>query len=88
MKTYTKGNRISVFGFESLGKFLILMGAFIVILGLLMTFWNKIPILGKLPGDISFQNGNFRFYFPVVTCLVLSIVLTVIINLILRLFGK
>jgi len=74
--------------FEPLGKLLILTGVFIVILGLLVTFWSKIPLLGKLPGDIFLHKGNFRFFFPIVTCLVISGVLTIVINLLIRLLGK
>jgi hypothetical protein len=74
--------------FEHLGKLLILTGVFIVILGLLVTFWSKIPLLGKLPGDIFLQKGNFRLFFPIVTCLVISGILTIVINLLIRLLGK
>jgi hypothetical protein len=74
--------------FEPWGKLLILSGVFIVALGLLLTFWNRIPFLGKLTGDIFLQKGNFQFFFPIVTCLAMSVVLTIVINLILRLLGK
>ena len=74
--------------FEPFGKLLILGGAFIVALGLLLTFWNRIPFLGKLPGDIFLQKGNFQFFFPIVTSLVISAVFTIIINLIIKLLGK
>ncbi len=74
--------------FASLGKFLILTGAFIIIVGLVVTLWGKIPFLGKLPGDIFFKKGDFQFFFPIVTCLVISIVLTIVINLVIRLLGK
>jgi len=74
--------------FEPFGKLLILGGAFIVVLGLLLTFWNRIPFLGKLPGDIFLQKGNFQFFFPIVTSLVISAVFTIIINLIIKLLGK
>ena len=73
---------------EPLGKFLILAGVFIVVLGLLVMFWSKIPFLGKLPGDIFVQKGSFQFFFPIVTCLLVSAVLTVVINLIMRLLSK
>jgi len=73
---------------EPLGKILILAGVFIVILGLLLVFWGKVPLLGKLPGDMLLQKGNFQFFFPVVTCLVISAILTIVVNLIIRLFGK
>ncbi len=74
--------------FESLGKLLVLTGVFVVILGLLSVFWSRIPLLGKLPGDIFLQKGNFQFFFPIVTCLVISAALTIIINLVIRLFGR
>jgi hypothetical protein len=75
-------------GFEQPGKTLILIGVFVVILGLFLAFWSKIPLLGRLPGDIFLQKGNFRFFFPVVTCLIISAVLTIIINFVIRLFGR
>ena len=74
--------------FEPFGKLLILSGAFIVALGLLLTLWNRIPFLGKLPGDIFLQKGNLQFFFPIVTSLVISAVFTIIINLIIKLLGK
>lgn len=73
---------------EPLGKFLILAGVFIVALGLLVMFWSKVPFLGKLPGDIFVQMGSFQFFFPIVTCPLVSAVLTVVINLIMRLLSK
>ena len=75
-------------GLESLGKFLVLCGIFVVLLGLLLVSWEKIPFLGRFPGDISLQRGNVRFFFPLMTCLVLSAVLTILGNLVIRLFGK
>jgi len=74
--------------FELSGKILILTGVFIVIMGLLLVFWDRIPLLGRLPGDIFLQKGNFKFYFPVVTSLVISLLLTIVINLVIRLFSK
>ena len=74
--------------FEPFGKLFILGGVFIVVLGLLLTFWNRIPFLGKLPGDIFLQKGNSQFFFPIVTSLVISAVFTIIINLIIKLLGK
>ena len=69
--------------FGQLGKILIFAGLFIVILGVLFIFWGKIPLLGKLPGDIYIEKSNTRFFFPVVTGLLISFALTVIINLVL-----
>jgi len=72
--------------FQGTGKILIFSGAFLVFLGLLLFFWQRIPFLGKLPGDIFLQKGSFQFFFPIVTCIIISIVLTIILNFVFRLF--
>jgi hypothetical protein len=77
-----------MFGYESLGKLLIIVGIFIFILGLLFLFVPKIPFLGKLPGDIFIQNDKFSVFFPVITCLLLSGILTLVINIIVRVIKK
>ncbi len=69
---------------QQVAKFLIFTGLIIVLFGLILLFAHKIPYLGRLPGDIIIQRKNFTFYFPLVTCLILSIVLTIILNLIFR----
>ena len=68
--------------FNQIGKLLILFGALVVVIGVVMLFFDKIPFLGKLPGDIHVKKGNFVFYFPIVTSIILSILLTIILNLI------
>jgi len=67
---------------------LVFCGIFVVLLGLFLVFWEKIPFLGRLPGDIFLRKGNFRFFFPIVTCLVLSAVLTIVVSIVLKLLGK
>ncbi|MBF7083519.1 DUF2905 domain-containing protein [Desulfallas sp. Bu1-1] len=67
-----------------LGKMILMFGVFMVIVGGLLMAAGKIPGLGRMPGDILIQKGNFTFYFPVVTMIILSLLLTVIINLIFR----
>jgi len=67
-----------------LGRTLVLMGAFLVLLGLVLWLGPRLWPFGRLPGDIYYQKGNFVFYFPLVTSLVLSLVLTLILNLFLR----
>ena len=62
--------------FGPLGKMLILLGVFIVLIGLLLLVGEKIPWVGRLPRDIIIRKKNFTFYFPIVTCIVISIVLT------------
>ncbi|MCD6169715.1 MAG: DUF2905 domain-containing protein [Candidatus Latescibacteria bacterium] len=73
-----------MFGLSSIGKFIIIVGILLVITGMLIASVDKLPFLGRLPGDIFVRKGNFSFYFPVVTCLVLSVVLTILLNLFLR----
>ena len=72
--------------FKGIGKILILVGAFTVFLGLLLVFWQRIPFLGKLPGDVFVQEGNLQISFPIATCVIISILLTVIANLVIHLF--
>jgi hypothetical protein len=67
-----------------LGKLLIIVGGVIVVVGLVLTFGLRIPFLGKLPGDISVDRGNVHFYFPIVTGLLLSLVLTLVLNVFFR----
>ncbi|MGB2800161.1 MAG: DUF2905 domain-containing protein [Dehalococcoidia bacterium] len=72
--------------FSGVGKFLILAGVFLILFGLLFIFWERIPFLGKLPGDLMIQRGSFRLFIPVVTCIIISLVLTILVNILLRLF--
>ena len=67
-----------------LGRLLLVVGAVIVVLGLVLTFAGRIPWLGRMPGDIVYRRGNFTFYFPLATSIVLSLVLTAILWLIRR----
>ncbi|MQF69519.1 DUF2905 domain-containing protein [SAR202 cluster bacterium AD-804-J14_MRT_500m] len=60
-------------------KILILIGLAIVSVGLLYPYIRKLPI-GQLPGDVFYQSDGFSFVFPIVTCILISIVLTIIIN--------
>jgi hypothetical protein len=77
-------------GFETMGKMLILMGLFVLLLGLIMTFAPRlrIPLLGRLPGDIRIEREGLSFYFPIATCILLSLLLTLLLNVIARLLGK
>ena len=67
-----------------LGKLLIIVGGFIVVVGLFLALGLRIPYLGKLPGDISVDRGNVHFYFPIVTSLLLSLVLTLVLSVFFR----
>jgi len=66
------------------GRLLIFAGAFLVIVGAFFALGGRVPFLGRLPGDISFKSGNVQVYFPLVTCLLLSAVLTLLLNLFFR----
>jgi hypothetical protein len=63
---------------SDLGRWLIVIGVILVVAGAVFLLASKIPWLGKLPGDISFQRGNFSFYFPLGTCILISVILTLI----------
>jgi DUF2905 family protein len=67
-----------------LGKFFLVLGAVFLLVGLVLSLKIQIPWLGKLPGDINIKRDNFQFYFPLATCILISILLT----LLLRLFRK
>lgn len=73
---------------EGLGKILLITGGVIVVLGLILVFSHHIPFLGKLPGDIIIKREGFSFYFPVVTFLIISVLLTIIINVILHFLSR
>ena len=63
-----------------MGKWLIIVGIFFIVFGLLVMM--KIPIpFGKLPGDISVQGKNFQFYFPIVSSIIISIILSLLLYL-------
>jgi predicted Co/Zn/Cd cation transporter (cation efflux family) len=67
---------------SQLGKFLIIAGVLLVVVGLLLMAGAKFGHLGRLPGDIVYKGKHVQFYFPIVTCLVLSAVLTLVFWLI------
>ena len=58
------------------GKFLIVVGIALVLVGLVVFFRVQIPWVGRLPGDIWVKKESFSFYFPITTCILVSIVLT------------
>jgi hypothetical protein len=71
-----------------MGKILLIIGGIIVVLGLILLFSQNRPFLGKLPGDILVKKNGFSFYFPIVTLLILSILITIIVNVILHFLNK
>jgi hypothetical protein len=69
---------------EPLGKSLVLIGISIVLIGVLMWGFSSIPYIGRLPGDIYVRRGNFSFYFPLATCILISIIATILFSLMRR----
>lgn len=67
--------------FQSIGKYFLLIGGIVFFIGIAITFWDKIPLLGKMPGDIIYKGKNFTVYFPIVTSIILSIIISLIIYL-------
>jgi len=64
-----------------MGKLLLILGIILSIMGLLFIFGSKLPGLGRLPGDIFIKKGNITFFFPIVTCILISIIVTLILSL-------
>lgn len=71
-----------------LGKWIVLTGAVLLVVGGLIWLMGKVPLLGRLPGDIRIERGNMSCFFPLTTMIILSVVLTVILNIVLRLTRK
>jgi hypothetical protein len=67
--------------FSALGKMLILLGVFIIVIGIFFVIGDKIPWIGRLPGDIIIKKEKFSFYFPITTCIIISIILTLLFTL-------
>ncbi len=70
-----------MFGLGALGKLLILVGVLIVLAGLLLLVGDKVPWIGRLPGDLIVKREKFTLYFPLTTCIVISILLTLLLAL-------
>jgi hypothetical protein len=65
------------------GKGLIVIGLLTVVLGFVLLFSEKIPVIGKLPGDFVFQIGNVKVFAPLATCLLLSLIISFVLSVIL-----
>jgi len=70
--------------FYELGKLVLVGGLVLAVIGLVMMLTGKFLSLGRLPGDIFIQKGNYSFYFPLLSSIILSIILTVVLNLFFR----
>jgi Protein of unknown function (DUF2905) len=70
------------------GRLLIILGFIIVALGIVILLAGRLPFIGHLPGDILIRRGGGSFYFPLVTCLLLSVALTVVLNVLTLIFRR
>ncbi len=71
-----------------IGRLIIIIGVFFVIVGVVVYFWgDKFSWLGRLPGDIRVEKENFRFYFPITTMIIISVVVSLLIRLFQRFFN-
>ena len=72
---------------QQTGKYIIAFGVLIILVGLLIYFFHdKLHWIGRLPGDIRVEKENFRFYFPITTMILFSVIITLVINLIRKIF--
>jgi len=69
------------------GKYIIVAGIIIILAGVIIYFFHdKLSWIGRLPGDIRIERENFRFYFPITTMIIFSLVITVVVQIIRRIF--
>ncbi len=73
---------------EDIGRLLVLFGVLLAIVGGAVILLGRIPGIGRLPGDIVIQRDGFSCFFPIATSIILSIVLTILLNLALRFFNR
>jgi hypothetical protein len=73
---------------QAFGKMLLLAGLLIACSGALLMLYDKIPFLGKLPGDITIKKGNIQFFFPITTSIIVSIVISLIVWILSHCRGK
>jgi hypothetical protein len=66
---------------SDLGRVLVILGVVLLVLGLVLMAAGRLPLVGRLPGDVVYRRGNFTFYFPIVTSILLSLLLTVLFAL-------
>jgi len=71
---------------KTLSHILILTGIAAILIGLILRLMGKLKWVGRLPGDIVIQKGNFTFYFPLVTCLLASFFLSLLLFLVFKFF--
>jgi hypothetical protein len=73
---------------SDLGKLLLILGGMTALLGLILLAMGHVPLLGRLPGDLTFRRGNVSCFIPIASSILLSLLLTLLLNLLLRLFNR
>ena len=71
-------------GLTELGRLLLIAGIVLAVVGGFLLLGGRIPGLGRLPGDVVFRKGHFTFYLPIVTCVLLSLILTLVLAILRR----
>lgn len=66
----------------AVGKLLVVCGVILITVGLIIQYFDKLPLIGKLPGDILIERKNFKIYLPISTSVLISILITMILYLI------
>ncbi len=74
--------------FDELGKWLIIGGLVMAATGVVIWLLGRLPFFGNLPGDIRIQTGNFGCFFPIVSMIIISIIATIVLNIIIRIVNK
>ena len=69
---------------NGLAKIIIFFGIILIVFGILLIVGERLPWFGKLPGDIFIKKDNFTFSFPVVTCLIVSVILSIVLSIFFR----
>lgn len=67
-----------------MGRMVLMLGLLVAAVGVFMVLAGRVPFLGRLPGDVAVQRGNWSFYFPIATSILISLVLTVVLNVFMR----
>jgi len=73
---------------ETIGKFLVIAGGGLLLLGGLLWLLSKVPFLGRLPGDIRIERPGFTCLIPVVSSIIISVLLTILLNLAARIINR
>jgi hypothetical protein len=73
---------------DDLAKLLILFGVVMVVIGGALLLFGRVPFIGRLPGDITFSQGGFTCFFPLANSILLSIVVTILLNIVVHLNNK